>query len=93
MANKSTITDGYVSPFTLAGMRKNPSVLPVVGCIVLGCSLAIGYTLRLALFNPDVTWNAKKKPHPQNDYEHKNYKFMLREPFDIKTYEHPRPRF
>lgn len=83
----------YVSPFTFAGMKKNPSVLPVVGCIVLGISMAAAYTIRLALFNPDVTWNSRKNPHPQNAYEHKNYKFIMSEPFDVKNYEHPRPRF
>lgn len=83
----------YVSPFSWAGMRKNPSVLPVVGCIVLGCVMATAYTLRLALFNPDVTWNSRKKLTPQNDYENKEYKFIQMEPFDVKNYQHPRPRF
>lgn len=83
----------YVSPFTWAGMRKNPSVLPVVGCIVLGCVMAAAYTARLALANPDVTWNSKKNPTPQNAYEHKNYKLVQMEPFDVKNYQHPRPRF
>lgn len=83
----------YVSPFSKAGIKRNPSVIPVVGCIVLGCALATAYTLRLALTNPDVTWNAKKKPHPQNDYEKKNYKFIQKEPFDVENYQHPRPRF
>lgn len=82
-----------VSPWTVAGMRKWPSVIPVVGCIVLGCALATAYTLRLALFNPDVTWNSKKKPHPQNDYDRREYKFFTKEPFDVSTYEHPRPKF
>lgn len=74
-------------------MKKNPSVIPVVGCIVLGVAMAAGYTLRLALFSPDVTWNAKKKPQPWDDYEHKEYKFLMMEPYDPKTYVHPRPRF
>lgn len=83
----------YVSPFSLTGMRKNPSVIPVVGCIVLGVCLATAYTIRLAVANPDVTWSPQKKTEPWNDYENKNYKFLQMEPFDIKTYQHPRPRF
>lgn len=83
----------YISPFTWAGMKKNPSVLPVVGCIVLGVAMATAYTLRLALFSPDVTWNSRKKPEPWNDYEHKEYKFIMAEPYDPKSYQHPRPRF
>lgn len=83
----------YVSPFSWTGMRRNPSVLPVVGCIVLGVAMAAAYTIRLATLNPDVTWNSRKNPTPQNYYEKKNYKFLQMEPFDIKTYEHPRPKF
>lgn len=82
-----------ISPFSFAGMRKNPSVLPVVGCIIFGVALATAYTIRLAVASPDVTWNPKKKNEPWNDYEHKNYKLIQSEPFDIKTYQHPRPRF
>ena len=87
------MSKGYVSPFTWAGMKKNPSVLPVVGCIGLGVVMAAAYTLRLALFSPDVTWNSKKKPIPQNDYEGREYKLIQSEPFDVKNYQHPRPRF
>lgn len=83
----------YVSPWTAAGMRKNPAVYPVVGCIVLGVTMAAAYTIRLALFNPDVTWNSRKNPIPQNAYEHKEYKFIQMEPFDVKNYQHPRPRY
>lgn len=83
----------YVSPFSLAGMRKNPSVYPVVGCIVLGVAMAAAYTARLALFNPDVTWNSKKNPQPWDSYEHKEYKLIQAEPFDAKNYQHPRPRY
>ena len=73
-------------------MRKSPSVLPVVGCIVLGVSMAAAYTIRLATLNPDVTWNMKKNPEPWQAYEHRNYKFVMMEPFDVKNYQHPRPK-
>lgn len=87
------MSNDYVSPFTWKGMRKNPSVLPVVGCIVLGVAMATAYTIRLALFNPDVTWNSRKNNFPQMYYEHRDYKLKHAEPFDAKTYQHPRPRF
>lgn len=35
---------------------------------------SIFYTLRLALKNPDVTWNHKKNPEPWNEYSNKQYK-------------------
>lgn len=82
-----------VSPFTIAGIKRNPSVIPVVGCIVLGTVMAAAYTIRLALFNPDVTWNSRKNNEQWNYYEKRNYKFLQMEPFDVKSYEHPRPRF
>lgn len=83
----------YISPFSLKGIRANPSVIPVVGCIVLGVAMAAAYTARLAIASPDVTWNPRKKRMPWNDYDKKEYKFITMEPFDPKTYEHPRPRF
>lgn len=83
----------YVSGFSIEGIRRNPSVIPVVGCIVLGVAMATAYTIRLALFNPDVTWNSRRNPRPQDAYEHKEYKLIQAEPFDAKNYQHPRPRF
>lgn len=83
----------FISPFSIAGMKRNPSVMPVVGCIIFGVSLATAYTIRLAVANPDVTWTPQTKTEPWNDYEKKNYKFIQSEPFDIKNYNHPRPRF
>ena len=85
--------DTYTSPFSFAGMKKNPSVIPVVGCIVLGVTMAAAYTARLALFSPDVTYNSRKNREPWNYYERRNYKLIQMEPFDVEKYEHPRPRF
>lgn len=87
------MSNQYVSPWSFKGMKRNPSVLPVVGCIVLGVGMAAAYLVRLAVANPDVTWNQRKNPEPWNDYENKNYKFIQSEPFDVKNYHHPRPRF
>ena len=82
-----------ISPFSWAGMKKNPSVLPVVFCMVLGVGMATAYTLRLAIYNPDVTWNSRKNKFPNDYYENREYKFIQMEPFDVKNYQHPRPRF
>lgn len=74
-------------------MKKNPSVLPVAGCIGLGIVMAAAYTVRLALFSPDVTWNQRKNNEPWQRYANKEYKFYQYEPFDVKNYKHPRPPF
>lgn len=87
------MVDKVYTPFSLIGIKKNPSVLPVIGCIILGSVMAVAYTIRLAVANPDVTWNSRKKPLPQEDYANKHYKFIQSEPFDIKNYKHPRPPF
>lgn len=79
------------SAFSWEGVKRNPVVSPIVFCIGLGVTMAAAYTLRLAIKCPDVTW--RKNPAPWNDYEHKEYKFVQMEPFDVKNYQHPRPRF
>lgn len=77
--------------FSWEGIKRNPVVSPVVFCIVLGVTMATAYTARLAICSPDVSWT--KNREPWNAYEHKEYKFIKMEPFDAKTYQHPRPRF
>lgn len=81
------------SGLAIRAIQKNPAVYPVLGCIVLGTALAIGYTLRLAIKCPDVTWNSRKNTEPWQEYANKNYKFFIAEDFDIKKYKHPRPEF
>lgn len=39
--------------------------------------ISVGYTLRLATKNPDVTWNRHTNPEPWQEYEKKNYKVRL----------------
>lgn len=35
------------------------------------------YTMRLALTNPDVTWDRKSNPEPWQKYAEKQYKVVL----------------
>lgn len=46
---------------------------------------SIIYTLRLALKNPDVTWNHKKNPEPWMEYSDKQYKVSTLFYLDIFT--------
>jgi len=73
------------------GMKKNPSLIPLVICIGAGAGWAGYYLLRLALRNPDVSWDKRGNPEPWQAYEKKQYKFWSQ--IDHSTYEHPRPKY
>ncbi|RWS11930.1 cytochrome c oxidase subunit NDUFA4-like protein [Dinothrombium tinctorium] len=70
---------------------KNYSLLPVIGITALGGLFAGFYVMRLALRNPDVSWNKRSNPEPWQEYENKQYKFYSN--IDHEKYQHPRPRF
>uniref|UniRef100_S4RP66 NDUFA4 mitochondrial complex associated a n=1 Tax=Petromyzon marinus TaxID=7757 RepID=S4RP66_PETMA len=41
-------------------------MIPLFGFLGLGMMMAGTYTMRLALFNPDVSWDRKNNPEPWN---------------------------
>ncbi|CAG2108919.1 unnamed protein product [Medioppia subpectinata] len=91
-----TLTDGFLrrpaaEKFSAAGLRKNPSLIPLFFFAGLGGVWAGYYLLRLATRNPDVCWNKKGNPEPWQEYDKKQYKFWSQ--IDHVNYEHPRPRF
>jgi len=51
--------------------------------VALGAGVAMSfvYTIRLAVANPDVTWDRKNNPEPWQQYAEKQYKVGL----NIKT--------
>ncbi|XP_005388161.1 PREDICTED: cytochrome c oxidase subunit NDUFA4 [Chinchilla lanigera] len=46
--------------------RKHPSLIPLFLFIGAGGTGAVLYLTRLALFNPDVSWDRKNNPEPWN---------------------------
>ncbi|XP_078298028.1 cytochrome c oxidase subunit NDUFA4 isoform X1 [Panthera onca] len=46
--------------------KKHPSLIPLFIFIGAGGTGAALYVLRLALFNPDVSWDRKNNPEPWN---------------------------
>ncbi|XP_054548367.1 cytochrome c oxidase subunit NDUFA4 isoform X2 [Talpa occidentalis] len=46
--------------------RKHPSLIPLFVFIGAGGTGAALYVMRLALFNPDVSWDRKNNPEPWN---------------------------
>ncbi|CAG2168045.1 unnamed protein product [Oppiella nova] len=77
--------------FSAAGLRKNPSLIPLLAMVGAGGIWAGVYILRLALKSPEVSWNRKGNPEPWQEYDKKQYKFWSQ--IDHENYEHPRPRF
>jgi len=47
---------------------------PVWLIFAFGAGLSTFYLARLALYNPDVTWNRHKNPEPYQYYKDKQYK-------------------
>lgn len=57
--------------------KKHPALIPLFGFLGLGMTMAGTYTMRLALFNPDVSWDRKNNPEPWNKLGPTDqYKFM-----------------
>ncbi|XP_066599633.1 cytochrome c oxidase subunit NDUFA4 [Prorops nasuta] len=76
---------------SVEGIKKNPSLIPLLACIIVGGLGASFYVFRLATKNPDVTWSLKKNPEPWNEYENKQYKFYSVE--TVPEYKSPAPKY
>ncbi|XP_006207659.1 cytochrome c oxidase subunit NDUFA4 [Vicugna pacos] len=56
--------------------KKHPSLIPLFLFIGGGGTGAVLYVLRLAMFNPDVSWDRKNNPEPWNKLgPNEQYKF------------------
>ncbi|XP_074652675.1 cytochrome c oxidase subunit NDUFA4-like [Tubulanus polymorphus] len=58
-----------------ASLKKHPSLMPLFVCVGVGMAGAGMYLARLAIRNPDVSWDKKKNPNPNEQYAGKQYKF------------------
>ncbi|XP_022659256.1 cytochrome c oxidase subunit NDUFA4-like [Varroa jacobsoni] len=77
---------------TISGMKQSPALIPlfvIVGAGTFGCML---YCIRLAIMNPDVSWNKKKNPEPWQEYENKQYKFWSSRDYSTLA-PNERPKF
>uniref|UniRef100_A0A6M2E0H5 Putative cytochrome c oxidase subunit ndufa4 n=1 Tax=Amblyomma tuberculatum TaxID=48802 RepID=A0A6M2E0H5_9ACAR len=61
--------------FSVQGMKRHPALIPLVTIVGIGMAGAVFYTARLALRNPDVSWNKKTNPEPWQEFKNKQYKF------------------
>merc|ERR1711976_560684 len=55
---------GLNQGLTRKGMAKNPSLVPLHFCSILGACFAFGYLARLAIRNPDCCWDKEGNPYP-----------------------------
>ncbi|XP_018012541.1 cytochrome c oxidase subunit NDUFA4 isoform X1 [Hyalella azteca] len=75
---------------SFASIKKHPSLIPLYFCLGAGCLMATLYTARLALKNPDVSWN--RKVDPNEAYRTKQYKFFNQH-INWDEYKNPAPRY
>lgn len=60
----------------LGQAKKHPSLIPLFVFIGAGGTGAALYVMRLAMFNPDVSWDRKNNPEPWNKLgPNEQYKF------------------
>ncbi|OQR66850.1 NADH dehydrogenase 1 alpha subcomplex-like [Tropilaelaps mercedesae] len=78
--------------FSMEGMKKAPALIPLLAIVGTGVVGAVLYTIRLAVKNPDVSWDKKRNLEPWQKYENKQYKLWSSK--DYSTLPPPeRPKF
>ncbi|XP_027044520.1 cytochrome c oxidase subunit NDUFA4-like [Pocillopora damicornis] len=71
-------------------LRKHPELVPLFVVVGAGCVGAGYYLMRLALKNPDATWDRKNNPYPWQKIKHDQcLKFYTHT--DYSTLENKRP--
>mmetsp|Transcript_82338 Transcript_82338/g.130206 ORF Transcript_82338/g.130206 Transcript_82338/m.130206 type:complete len:82 (-) Transcript_82338:164-409(-) len=73
-----------------AYLKKYPELIPLFVVVGAGCVGAAGYVMRLALKNPDCTWDRKNNPYPWQKIKHNECKKFY-SIVDFKKLEDPRP--
>jgi len=71
-----------------AVFRSHPSLIPLVGCVAVGCCWSIYYLKRLAWNNPDVRWTDKAGELGNTRWPiNKQHHFRFYDPITRKEYE------
>ncbi|XP_063994062.1 cytochrome c oxidase subunit NDUFA4 [Diachasmimorpha longicaudata] len=75
---------------SLKDLKKYPSLIPLFVCFGAGVLVSSVYLTRLAVANPDVTWQPKKNQEPWQAYKDKEYKLMqIADPSTIEKVKIP----
>ncbi|KAJ0177558.1 hypothetical protein K1T71_006431 [Dendrolimus kikuchii] len=77
---------------SIQSLKKHKALIPLYVCVGIGCAGAVYYLGRLAVRNPDVSWNKKTNPEPWQEYRDKQYKFYS-PTRDYSKEECPAPKF
>ncbi|XP_014275376.1 cytochrome c oxidase subunit NDUFA4 [Halyomorpha halys] len=77
---------------SFASLKKHTALIPLFVCVGIGCAGSLFYLGRLAVRNPEVSWNKKGNPEPWQEYEKKQYKFFSPS-VDYSKVESPAPKF
>ncbi|XP_043939557.1 NADH dehydrogenase [ubiquinone] 1 alpha subcomplex subunit 4-like 2 [Protopterus annectens] len=73
--------------------RRHPGLIPLFGFIGLGLGSAALYLVRLAVFDPSVSWDRKNNPEPWNKLSPTHQSKFLAVSTDYKSLKKDRPDF
>ncbi|XP_068614008.1 cytochrome c oxidase subunit NDUFA4-like [Brachionichthys hirsutus] len=74
-------------------LRNHPALIPLFIFIGAGATMSVLYLGRLALKNPDVSWDRKNNPEPWNKLEHNQQYKMFSINTDYSKLKKDRPDF
>ncbi|XP_063704624.1 cytochrome c oxidase subunit NDUFA4 [Culicoides brevitarsis] len=81
-----------VQGLDMKSLKKHPSLIPLFVIVGGGVLMGAAYMIRCATKNPDVSWNRKANPEPNEAYRAKQYKFYS--PLtDYTGLESPAPKY
>ncbi|XP_056433783.1 cytochrome c oxidase subunit NDUFA4-like isoform X1 [Gadus chalcogrammus] len=74
-------------------LKSHPALIPLFIFIGGGATMSAMYLSRLALKNPDVSWDHKNNPEPWNNLDPKHQYKMFTVNMDYSTLKKDRPDF
>ncbi|XP_071318935.1 cytochrome c oxidase subunit NDUFA4-like [Trachinotus anak] len=74
-------------------LKSHPALIPLFVFIGGGVTMSATYLCRLALKNPDVSWDRKNNPEPWNKLEHNQQYKLFTVNMDYSKLKKDRPDF
>ncbi|KAG7271622.1 hypothetical protein CRUP_009280 [Coryphaenoides rupestris] len=74
-------------------LKKHPALIPLFIFIGGGATMSMTYLARLALKNPDVSWDRNNNPEPWNKFEPTHQYKMFTVNMDYSKLKKDRPDF
>ncbi|XP_040923415.1 cytochrome c oxidase subunit NDUFA4 [Toxotes jaculatrix] len=74
-------------------VKSHPALIPLFVFIGGGVTMSFTYLCRLALKNPDVSWDRKNNPEPWNKLQHNQQYKLFTVNMDYSKLKKDRPDF